>query len=77
MAQISSMIGSAAGGVAADFLTQRTKAGRILVQAPRDKPAVLVADLDLDQRRDWLELFPFLATRRPDAYGLLTQSLGR
>jgi N-carbamoylputrescine amidase len=47
--------------------------GRVLVQAPRDKPAVLVADLDLDQRRDWLELFPFLTTRRPDAYGLLTQ----
>ncbi|MGO9750562.1 MAG: nitrilase-related carbon-nitrogen hydrolase [Solirubrobacteraceae bacterium] len=45
--------------------------GRVLVQAPRDRPAVLVADLDLDQRRDWLELFPFLRTRRPDAYGLL------
>ena len=45
--------------------------GRILVQAPRDRPAVLVADLDLDQRRDWLELFPFLTTRRPDAYGSL------
>ncbi|HEY1778106.1 MAG TPA: nitrilase-related carbon-nitrogen hydrolase [Solirubrobacteraceae bacterium] len=42
--------------------------GRILVQAPRDVPAVIVADLDLDQRRDWLELFPLLATRRPDAY---------
>ena len=47
--------------------------GRVLVQAPRDAPAVLVADLDLDQRRDWLELFPFLTTRRPDAYGLLTR----
>ena len=46
--------------------------GRILVQAPRDEPAVLVADLDLDQRRDWLELFPFLTTRRPDAYDALT-----
>jgi N-carbamoylputrescine amidase len=45
--------------------------GRILVQAPRDQPAVLVADLDLDQRRDWLELFPFLSTRRPDAYAPL------
>jgi N-carbamoylputrescine amidase len=45
--------------------------GRILVQAPRSEPAVLVADLDLDQRRDWLELFPFLTTRRPDAYGSL------
>ena len=46
--------------------------GRVLVQAPRDEPAVLIADLDLDQRRDWLELFPFLATRRPDTYGPLT-----
>jgi N-carbamoylputrescine amidase len=45
--------------------------GRVLVEAPRDEPAVLVADLDLDQRRDWLELFPFLTTRRPDAYGSL------
>ena len=48
--------------------------GRVLVQAPRDEPAVLVADLDLDQRRDWLELFPFLTTRRPDAYGPLTET---
>jgi N-carbamoylputrescine amidase len=46
--------------------------GRTLVQAPRDEPAVIVADLDLDQRRDWLELFPFLRTRRPDAYTSLT-----
>jgi N-carbamoylputrescine amidase len=46
--------------------------GRILVQAPRDEPAVLVADLDLDQRQDWLELFPFLRTRRPEAYARLT-----
>jgi N-carbamoylputrescine amidase len=45
--------------------------GRKLVQAPREEPAVLVADLDLDQRRDWLELFPLLATRRPDAYSSL------
>jgi N-carbamoylputrescine amidase len=47
--------------------------GRKLVQAPRDEPAVLVADLDLDQRHDWLELFPLLATRRPDAYGVLAR----
>ncbi len=45
--------------------------GRKLVQAPREDPAVLVADLDLDQRGDWLELFPFLSTRRPDAYARL------
>ena len=49
--------------------------GRVLVQAPRDQPAVLVADLDLDQRRDWLELFPLLRTRRPEAYGRLVESL--
>ena len=48
--------------------------GRVLAQAPREEPAVLVADLDLDQRRDWLELFPFLGTRRPDAYASLAES---
>ncbi|WP_457972513.1 nitrilase-related carbon-nitrogen hydrolase [Arthrobacter sp. D1-17] len=47
--------------------------GRILVQAPRDESAVLVADVDLDQRRDWLTLFPFLTTRRPDTYSRLTE----
>jgi N-carbamoylputrescine amidase len=47
--------------------------GRVLVEAPRDRPAVLVADLDLDQRRDWLELFPFDRTRRPDTYGRLVE----
>jgi N-carbamoylputrescine amidase len=46
--------------------------GRILVKAPRDEPAVLVADLDLDERYDWLTLFPFLTTRRPETYGTLT-----
>ncbi len=45
--------------------------GRVLVEAPRDEEAVLVADLDLDQRQDWLDLFPFLATRRPETYGAL------
>lgn len=47
--------------------------GRVLVQAPRDEDATLVATLDLAQRSDWLELFPFLSTRRPDSYGALTQ----
>ncbi|MCQ4118199.1 nitrilase-related carbon-nitrogen hydrolase [Rhodococcus tibetensis] len=47
--------------------------GRILVQAPRDESAVLVADLDLQQREDWLALFPFLTTRRPDTYGRLIE----
>lgn len=46
--------------------------GRVLARAPRDTEAVLVVDLDLDQRRDWLSLFPFLRTRRPDTYQGLT-----
>jgi N-carbamoylputrescine amidase len=41
--------------------------GRILVRAPRDRPAVLVADLDLNHRRDWLN-FELISTRRPDQY---------
>jgi N-carbamoylputrescine amidase len=45
--------------------------GRKIVQAPRDRAAILIADLDLDQRRDWLELFPLLTARRPEAYGEL------
>ncbi|MEY3624736.1 MAG: hypothetical protein RL696_117 [Actinomycetota bacterium] len=46
--------------------------GRILARAEREGDEVLVAELDLDQRRDWLELFPFFGTRRPDTYGSLT-----
>ena len=49
--------------------------GRVLVSASRDQDEVLVADLDLDQRRDWLDLFPFLATRRPDTYEVLTREV--
>jgi N-carbamoylputrescine amidase len=47
--------------------------GRVLARASRDTDEVLVAELDLDQRRDWLDLFPFLATRRPDTYDVLTK----
>lgn len=50
--------------------------GRVLARAPRDASATLVVDLDLQQRRDWLALFPFLRTRRPDAYGPLTRPPG-
>ena len=48
--------------------------GRVLVQAPRDSSAVLVADLDLDQRRDMLE-FGLFSTRRPELYKALTTPL--
>ena len=47
--------------------------GRVLAEAPRDEAAALVADIDLGQRDDWLTLFPFFATRRPDTYGGLIQ----
>ena len=49
--------------------------GRILAQAGRASDEILIADLDLDQRRDWLELFPFFGTRRPDTYAVLTEPL--
>jgi len=42
--------------------------GRILARAGNSDSAVLVADLDLDQKRDWLTLFPFFKTRRPSVY---------
>lgn len=50
--------------------------GRVLVEAPRDRPAVLVADLDLDHRRDWLA-FGLLSTRRPDQYHALVDPAAR
>jgi N-carbamoylputrescine amidase len=46
--------------------------GRVLAEAPRNDEAVLVSELDLDQRRDWLTLFPLLQTRRPDTYAALS-----
>ena len=52
--------------------------GRVLVEASRDRPTVLVADLDLAQRPEALT-FGLLYTRRPDRYQRLqTRSdLGR
>lgn len=49
--------------------------GRVIVEAPRDRPAVLVADLDLGQRDDALS-FGLLYTRRPDRYRRLQGSSG-
>lgn len=42
--------------------------GDILVQAPRHEPAVLVAELDFDQRALWGRLFPFAQQRQPGTY---------
>lgn len=49
--------------------------GRVLVQADSEARSILISDLDLDQRRDWLELFPFFETRRPESYNVLTNEL--
>jgi N-carbamoylputrescine amidase len=49
--------------------------GRVLVEAPRDADVVLVTDLDLDARVEWLRLFPFYLTRRPDLYGGLVREI--
>jgi N-carbamoylputrescine amidase len=45
--------------------------GRILAEAPRDKDAVVVADLDLDMIEDVRSVWQFYRDRRPDAYGSL------
>ena len=50
--------------------------GRLLVRADRDEETVLIADLDLDQRRDWLA-FGLFETRRPSQYGKLLSGNGR
>lgn len=45
-----------------------TPLGEILAQAPRNEPAVLVAELDFSQRALWGRLFPFAQQRQPDTY---------
>ena len=47
--------------------------GRLLVEAPEDEEVALVAEIDIAQRQDWLQLFPFFGTRRPDTYSALTE----
>jgi N-carbamoylputrescine amidase len=45
--------------------------GRILAEAPRDRDAVVVADLDLDLIGEVREVWQFFRDRRPEAYGTL------
>ncbi len=47
--------------------------GRIILQADRTERAVLTADLDIQQRSDWLDLFTFFKDRRPQMYGELIE----
>lgn len=52
--------------------------GRVLAEAPRERPAVIVADLEIGQRADWAS-FGLLWTRQPSHYGELAgaSDLGR
>ena len=42
-----------------------------MAQAPRDKDAVVVADLNLDMIEEVRAVWQFFRDRRPDAYGSL------
>jgi len=43
--------------------------GKILAQGPRDKDAVVIADLNLDVIEEVRQVWQFFRDRRPDAYG--------
>lgn len=45
--------------------------GRILTEGPRDRDALVMADLDLDTINEVRTVWPFYRDRRPDAYGPL------
>jgi N-carbamoylputrescine amidase len=45
-----------------------TPMGEIIAQAPRNEPAVLVAELDFNHRDLWGRLFPFPKQREPETY---------
>ncbi len=45
--------------------------GKILAEAPRDKDALVVADLDLDEIREVREIWQFYRDRRPEEYGAI------
>jgi N-carbamoylputrescine amidase len=51
-----------------------TPTGKILAEAPRDEPAVLVAELDFSERDLWGRLFPFATQRQPQTYHALIKS---
>jgi len=47
--------------------------GKIIAEAPRDKDAVVVADLNFDLIAEVRSVWQFYRDRRPDAYGPLVQ----
>jgi len=51
--------------------------GEILAQAPRDQAAVLLAELDFNERELWGRLFPFACQRQPQTYQELLKPIPR
>ncbi len=51
-----------------------TPMGEVLTSAPRNEPAVLVAELDFNQRDLWGRLFPFAKQRQPATYNRLLKA---
>ena len=49
--------------------------GRVVAEAPRDAPAVLVVECDRRQQEEIRRNWPFLRDRRIDAYGAITKRL--
>ena len=47
--------------------------GQIVAEGPRDKDAVVVADLNLDMIEEVRSVWQFFRDRRPEAYGALVQ----
>ncbi len=47
--------------------------GTILAQAPRNQPAVVMADLDFDVFDFWRGLFPLIQQRHPETYGKIAK----
>jgi predicted amidohydrolase len=53
----------------AELLLRSARA--VCAEAPRDKDALVVADLDLDKIREVRNTWQFFRDRRPDTYGSL------
>jgi N-carbamoylputrescine amidase len=49
--------------------------GKIIAQGPRDRDAVVVADLDLDEIEEVRQVWQFYRDRRPETYDEIAQSL--
>ena len=49
-----------------------TPRGKIIAEGPRDKDAVIVSDLNLDEIEEVRDVWQFYRDRRPESYGALT-----